>query len=85
MPEYPEGIIFDIESKGVKITALDALSLAEQAGTAKAVNLVLLGVCAKNTDIEKDVWTRPSRPPFPKNSFRSISKPLIWAIITNRS
>ena len=56
--EYPEGIIFDIESKGVKITALDALSLAEQAGTAKAVNLVLLGVCAKNTDIEKDVWTK---------------------------
>ena len=55
--EYPEGIISDIESKGVKITALDALSLAEQAGTAKAVNLVLLGVCAKNTDIEKDVWT----------------------------
>lgn len=56
--EYPKGIISDIESKGVKITALDALSLAEQAGTAKAVNLVLLGVCAKNTDIEKDVWTK---------------------------
>ena len=56
--EYPEGIISDIESKGVKITALDALSLAEQAGTAKAVNLVLLGVCAKNTDIEKDVCTK---------------------------
>ena len=51
-------ITSDIESKGVKITALDALSLAEQAGTAKAVNLVLLGVCAKNTDIEKDVWTK---------------------------
>ena len=48
--EYPEGIISDIESKGVKITALDALSLAEQAGTAKAVNLVLLG-CAPKTPI----------------------------------
>ena len=56
--KYPDSIISDIKNTGVTVKALDALSLAETAGTAKAVNLVLLGVCARLTDIEQDVWTK---------------------------
>lgn len=56
--QYPDSIISDIKNTGVTVKALDALSLAETAGNSKAVNLVLLGVCAKLTDIEKDVWTK---------------------------
>ena len=54
--KYPEEIIAKIRKKGVRLTDIDALSLAEKAGSAKAVNVVLIGLLAKNTDIEKQVW-----------------------------
>lgn len=53
--EYPEGIIEKLSEKA-DVTALDALSLAEKAGSIKAVNVVLIGVMAKNTDIEHGKW-----------------------------
>ncbi len=54
--EYPESIAEKLESKGAKVTCIDALSLAEQAGSVKAVNVVLLGLLAKHLDISEDVW-----------------------------
>lgn len=53
---YPEDILGQIKALGVDVIAADALSLAEQAGSAKAVNVVLMGMLAKQTDIEKQVW-----------------------------
>ena len=53
---YPEDIIGQIKSLGVDVISADALSLAEQAGSVKAVNVVLMGMLAKQTDIEKQVW-----------------------------
>ena len=40
---YPEGLLEKMRAAGVKVDALDCLALAEKAGSAKAVNLVLLG------------------------------------------
>ncbi|MGN0551510.1 MAG: indolepyruvate oxidoreductase subunit beta [Acutalibacteraceae bacterium] len=54
--EYPAGILDSIEKLGVNVIAADALSLAEQAGSSKAVNVVLIGVMAKNLDIDKQIW-----------------------------
>ena len=42
--QYPENIIEKIKAQDIDVTAVDALSLAEQAGTAKASNVVLMGV-----------------------------------------
>lgn len=53
---YPEDILGQIKSLGVEVISADALSLAEQAGSVKAVNVVLMGMLAKQTDIEKQVW-----------------------------
>ena len=53
---YPEGLIESIRDKGVQVLDVDALSLAEKAGSAKAVNVVLIGRTAKLTDIKKEVW-----------------------------
>lgn len=53
---YPEDILGQIKALGVDVIAADALSLAEQAGSVKAVNVVLMGMLAKQTDIEKQVW-----------------------------
>ena len=42
---------------GVKTDAMDALTLAEEAGSAKAVNLVLLGRLSNYfDDIPEDAW-----------------------------
>lgn len=53
---YPSGILDELTAKGVKIDALDALSLAKQAGSPKAVNIVLMARLAKYLDIPYDNW-----------------------------
>lgn len=53
--EYPEKIIEKLR-ENAEVIALDALSLAEQAGSSKAVNVVLIGVLARSTDIPKSTW-----------------------------
>lgn len=56
--KYPEGVLDAIAAKGVKVLALDALSLAEQAGSVKAVNVVLIGAMAKSLGQEPEVWLK---------------------------
>jgi indolepyruvate ferredoxin oxidoreductase beta subunit len=41
---------------GIDLDAMDALSLAEQAGSAKAVNLVLMGRLSRYFDIPQEEW-----------------------------
>jgi indolepyruvate ferredoxin oxidoreductase beta subunit len=53
--QYPEEIEKKIGEK-TDLTCVDALSLAKQAGTIKAVNVVLIGVMAKNTEIPYEKW-----------------------------
>ena len=54
--EYPCDIIAKIKDKGVDITALDALSLANEAGSSRAVNVVLMGVLSTMMDFPADAW-----------------------------
>ncbi len=54
---YPENLLAEIKKTGVKADALDCLKLAEQAGSSKAVNLVLLGRLSNYfTDIPLEAW-----------------------------
>ncbi|MCC8160587.1 MAG: indolepyruvate oxidoreductase subunit beta [Oscillospiraceae bacterium] len=53
--EYPENIKEKLESK-INLQAVDALSIAEKAGTIKAVNVVLIGLLAKSMDVDKRIW-----------------------------
>jgi len=59
--EYPQGIIEALVAGGAHVQALDALALAEQAGSAKAVNVVLLGALARQMDIPREVWLEAVR------------------------
>ena len=54
--EYPSNIVSKLEALGIKVTAVDALELAEQAGNAKASNVVLMGVVASQTDFDDKLW-----------------------------
>ncbi len=53
---YPDDIIGKIKAQGVDVIAVDALTLAEQAGTSKASNVVLMGVVSKKMQFEESVW-----------------------------
>lgn len=54
--QYPSDILDELEKKGVFIDKIDALSLAEQAGSSKAVNIVLMGRLAKHFGIDYNKW-----------------------------
>ena len=54
---YPDAIIDELKAAGVAVDALDALSLADEAGSSKAVNIVLMGRLAKYMDIPYERWT----------------------------
>lgn len=56
--QYPNGVLEELTAKGMQIDALDALALAEQAGSSKAVNIVLMGRAAKRFDIPYESWIK---------------------------
>ncbi|MGI5959424.1 MAG: indolepyruvate oxidoreductase subunit beta [Massiliimalia sp.] len=55
---YPEQVIEKLQAQGADVTALDALALAEQAGSAKAVNIVLMGVLSQYLNFPEEVWQK---------------------------
>lgn len=57
--QYPDNIVEKLESAGAKVDAKDFLSIAEQAGSAKAVNIVLMGRLSRYfEDIPYEVWDK---------------------------
>ena len=53
--KYPENILATLKADH-SIYSLDALKIARRCGTIKAVNIVLLGVMARLTGIEKQIF-----------------------------
>ena len=53
---YPERLVEKMREAGAKVDALDCLSLAEQAGSSKAVNIVLLGRLSHYFGVEEADW-----------------------------
>ena len=63
--EYPSDIAEKLKIM-CDVTFTDALSLAEEAGNIKAVNVVLIGVMAKNTDIAYEKWIETIKTTVPE-------------------
>ena len=53
---YPERLEEKMSALGIQVDAIDALALAEQAGSSKAVNLVLMGRLARQFDFTDEEW-----------------------------
>ncbi len=53
---YPEQLIEKMQATGHNVDAFDALSLANEAGSSKAVNIVLMGRLSHYFDIPEDAW-----------------------------
>ena len=62
--QYPEEICKKL-SACVDLTAVDALTLAREAGNIKAVNVVLIGVMAKSTSISYEEWVETIKATVP--------------------
>ena len=54
--EYPQNLLEKMSAAGLDVDALDALSLAEQAGSPKAVNIVLMGHLSRYFDFTEEEW-----------------------------
>lgn len=56
--DYPENLVEKMNNKGFKVDAMDCLSLANEAGSSKAVNLVLMGKLSTFFDIPEEKWIK---------------------------
>ena len=54
--QYPENLLEKMQQAGLDVDGLDALSLAEQAGSSKAVNIVLMGHLSRYFDFTEEEW-----------------------------
>jgi indolepyruvate ferredoxin oxidoreductase beta subunit len=54
--EYPSDALEKLSALGLSVDALDALTPAIEAGSAKAVNILLMGRLSKYMDIPKEKW-----------------------------
>lgn len=63
--EYPKNLEEKL-SDACALTALDALKIAEKAGNIKAVNVVLIGVLAKSTDVKYEKWIEALKATVPE-------------------
>lgn len=54
---YPEDLIGKMKKLGIRVEAMDCLALAEEAGSSKAVNLVLMGRLSRQfPEIPEEAW-----------------------------
>ncbi|MBR4711620.1 MAG: indolepyruvate oxidoreductase subunit beta [Clostridia bacterium] len=53
---YPENLVDKLKATGAKVDALDCLSIAMEAGSAKAVNIVLMGRLSHYFDLPEEAW-----------------------------
>ncbi|HCX04857.1 MAG TPA: pyruvate ferredoxin oxidoreductase, partial [Clostridiales bacterium] len=53
--EYPPNIIEEL-SQNHKVISLNAIKESKKIGTDKVANIMILGILAKNMDIDKKIW-----------------------------
>jgi len=63
--KYPSDLSEKFEELNIGYIPVDALSIAKNAGTIKAVNVALVGVLAKNSNIKKEEWIKAIKDTVP--------------------
>jgi indolepyruvate ferredoxin oxidoreductase beta subunit len=56
--KYPEDLVNKMIATEAKVDAFDALKLADEAGSSKAVNIVLMGRLSKYFQLPLDAWIK---------------------------
>ena len=55
---YPGQLLEKMQALHIQVDAMDCLSLAQKAGSSKAVNIVLMGRLSKYFDIPEEKWLK---------------------------
>ena len=71
--EYPDALVSKMQAAGISVDAFDALALAEQAGSPKAVNIVLMGYLSKHFDFTLEEWMKAIANSVPEK-FREMNQ-----------
>ena len=71
--EYPQNLVDKMSQAGIDVDAFDALSLAEKAGSPKAVNIVLMGHLSRNFDFTEEEWLEAIKQSVP-SKFLELNK-----------
>ena len=71
--DYPRDLTEKMRALGVRVDTLDALGLAEEAGSPKAANLVLLGRLSRYFDYDESVWEEAMEACIPPR-FREMNR-----------
>ena len=53
---YPDNLVEKMKATGANVDALDCLALAKEAGSSKAVNIVLMGRLSHYFDLPEEAW-----------------------------
>ncbi|NLL66117.1 MAG: indolepyruvate oxidoreductase subunit beta [Clostridiaceae bacterium] len=56
--KYPENIIEKIKANYNKVVDVPALDMAKKCGNIKTANVVMIGVMAQCTEIDKEIWLK---------------------------
>ena len=56
--EYPADLVKKLHESGAKVDAIDCVKLAEEAGSVKAVNLILMGRLSHYFDLPEEAWMK---------------------------
>lgn len=64
--QYPEDLVAKMKAAGAEVDALDCLTLAEKAGSAKAVNIVLMGRLSHYFGLPEQAWMSALEAVVPK-------------------
>ena len=54
--QYPQDLVGEMKAAGADVDAIDALTLAQQAGSSRAVNLVLMGRLSRSFEFTLEEW-----------------------------
>ena len=64
--EYPVDLVGKMTTAGINVCAIDALSLAERAGSPKCANIVLMGRLSRFFNFTEEEWLRAIRESVPE-------------------
>ncbi|MEG1441071.1 MAG: indolepyruvate oxidoreductase subunit beta [Oscillospiraceae bacterium] len=65
---YPKDIVQKLTAKGIDFISVDAAKIAIDSGNIRTVNVVLLGVLSKSTDIMEEKWIEALKSTVPEKA-----------------
>ena len=71
--KYPGNILGQIKTVCDNVICINALEIAKELGNTKVVNIILIGILARLSSIEKDVWLETLKEVVPQR-FYSINE-----------